>query len=284
VHCSGTVDHYENFPVASVLLPPRMRQAVMSIYRFARSADDFADEGDHPAQWRLERLQGFRASLDRLAGGAPPGDPLFDALGRAIAEHGLPLAPFYALLSAFEQDVVKGRYRDFNELLDYCARSANPVGRLLLAVAGVVDADSAWRSDAVCTALQLVNFWQDVRVDWDKNRIYIPQEDLARFDVAEDDIGAQRVSEGFAACMQFQVVRTRVMMLNGAPLARRIGGRFGCELRLVVQGGLRILEKIEHAGFDVFRRRPQLRAGDWVVMAARSVVRFPRAAAPGNAH
>jgi squalene synthase HpnC len=270
------LDHYENFPVASVLLPPRMRRAVASIYRFARSADDFADEGHHPPQWRLAQLRGFRDALDRLAaGGAPGGDPLFDALGHAIAEHGLPLGPFYALLSAFEQDVVKGRYASFEELLDYCARSANPIGRLLLALSGIADDESGRRSDAVCTALQLTNFWQDVRIDWSKDRVYIPLEDLARFAVAESDIEAQRVSQAFAACMQFQVQRTRNMMLAGAPLARRIGGRFGWELRLVVEGGLRILEKIERSGFDVFRSRPQLKSVDWVVMIARSVARPP---------
>jgi len=271
----GRVDHYENFPVASVLLPRRMRAAVAAIYRFARSADDFADEGDHPPEWRLQQLRGYRACLDVLARGQPCSDPPFDALAAAIAAHRLPLQPFYALLSAFEQDVTHGRYASFAELLDYCARSANPVGRLLLALFGVADQRSEAQSDAICTALQLINFWQDVAIDWRKNRIYVPQDDLARFAVPEADIAEGRPTDAFRACMAFQVRRTRAMMLSGAPLARRIGGRFGYELRLVVEGGLRILERTEQAGFDVFRHRPVLTPGDWMLMLLRSATRRP---------
>jgi squalene synthase HpnC len=272
------VDHYENFPVASILLPRRMRLAVAAIYRFARSADDFADEGDHPREWRLERLSAYHTALHAISRGQPGEDPLFAALARAIAEHALPIELFHALLSAFEQDVVKGRYASFAEVLDYCRRSANPVGRLLLRLVRVEDAESLQRSDAICTALQLANFWQDVQLDWHMRRVYIPQDDLARFAVTEGDIAAQRAHEAFAACMRFQVERTRAMMLSGAPLARRIGGRFGFELRLVVEGGLRILEKIERVRFDVFRHRPVLEPGDWPLMVLRSFTRrAPRA-------
>jgi squalene synthase HpnC len=265
------VDHYENFPVASVLLPRRLVPAVEAIYAFARSADDLADEGDAAAPDRLAALGAYEAALDAIERGEPQTNPMFARLAHVLAAYRLPLAPLRDLLSAFRQDVVTSRYHDFAALLDYCSRSANPVGRLMLALYGAFDARNVRESDAVCSALQLINFWQDVAIDIAKGRVYLPQEDLARFGVTVADIERGADSAAWRALMRFEVERARVMMLEGAPLARRLPGRIGWELRMVVQGGLRVLESIERAGYDVFRRRPRLAAFDWLVVAWRAV-------------
>ncbi|CAI10016.1 probable terpenoid synthase-related protein [Aromatoleum aromaticum EbN1] len=269
------VDHYENFPVASLLLPARLREPVEAIYAFARSADDIADEGDAPAVARLARLNDYRLELDAIGRGAPPRDaglaPMFDRLARNIRTHALPLPLFRDLLDAFSQDVGKTRYADFAELTDYCRRSANPVGRLLLHLYGAATPDNLRLSDRICTSLQLINFWQDVAVDRAKRRIYVPQDDLARFGVGEADIDAGRCDERWRALMTFEVQRARATMLEGAPLARRLPGRIGWELRLMVAGGLRILELIEAADYDVFRRRPMLGRTDWPRLAWRAL-------------
>lgn len=265
------VDHYENFPVASVLLPRRLRPPVEAVYAFARSADDIADEGDASPEQRLAALQDYDAQLDLIEGGGQPDRALFARLAQTVAAHALPLKPMRDLLSAFRQDVVTLRYADFDALLDYCRRSANPVGALMLHLYSVHDAASLKQSDAVCSALQLINFWQDVAIDRDKGRIYIPLEDLARFGVAEAQIAAGVTDSRWRALMQFEVDRARSMMHSGAPLALRLPGRVGWELRLVIQGGLRILERIEQVDHDVFRRRPSLGRADWLLMLGRAM-------------
>lgn len=257
------VDHYENFPVASVLLPAPLREPVAAIYAFARSADDFADEGDLPAAERLARLDAYRTELDAIENGTPTQHPTFRRLRPVVEEFGLPLGLFRDLLDAFAQDVVKSRYASHAELMDYCRRSANPVGRLLLRLFRADSADNLICSDAICSALQLINHWQDVAVDWRKGRIYLPAEDLARFGVGEQQIAEGRCDESWRALLGFQVDRARALMLAGSPLGRALPGRIGLELRTIVAGGLRILEKIEAVGFDVFRRRPVLTAADW---------------------
>jgi squalene synthase HpnC len=267
-----SVGHYENFPVASVLLPAALRHPVSVIYRFARTADDFADEGDLRPQERLARLGGYRAELRQIEAGRPPASPLFQELREVVAAHRLPLAPFHDLLDAFSQDVTKQRYASFAEVMDYCRRSADPVGRLMLHLYGENDDHNYVCSDAICSALQLINFWQDVEIDFRKNRIYLPQEDMARFGVTEDQIAASDASGGWWDLMRFQIDRSRRMMLRGAPLATRLPGRVGLEIRAVVQGGLRILEKLEGIRGNVFRRRPQLRPWDWPVMLTRALV------------
>lgn len=264
------VDHYENFPVASILLPRRLHAPVTAIYAFARSADDIADEGDAPSEERLARLAAFRAELDAIATGAPPGLPLFERLARTIRDHALPFEPFRDLLDAFAQDVVKQRYADYPELLDYCRRSANPVGRLMLHLYDAVSLEHVRRADCICTALQLINFWQDVAIDWRKPRVYLPQDELARFGVDESQIATGRVDANWRALMRFQLARTRALMLDGAPLGRALPGRIGFELRMVIAGGLRILDKIEAVDFDVFGRRPVLRAWDWPLLSWRA--------------
>ena len=264
------VDHYENFPVASFLVPRHLRRPIETIYRFARSADDIADEGDASPKERLAGLAAYQAELDRVAAGAAPQPPLFLALADVIRQHGLPRQLFRDLLDAFAQDVVKKRYADYPELLDYCRRSANPVGRLVLHLFGRTEAQHLEQSDCICSALQLVNFWQDVAVDWKKQRIYIPQADLPRFRISEADIAAGRWSANWAALMDFQTDRTRELMLRGAPLVHALPGRLGWEIRLTVQGGLRILKSIRQVRGNVFQRRPKLGKWDWAVLAARS--------------
>jgi squalene synthase HpnC len=266
------VGHYENFPVASWLLPAPLRRPVSVIYRFARSADDFADEGEAPGPDRLARLDAYRSELRRIEAGESPATALFHELREIIAAHDLPLEPFYDLLDAFSQDVTKSRYADFAEVMDYCRRSADPVGRLMLHLYRRFDAENLACSNAICSALQLVNFWQDVDIDFRKDRIYLPQEDMARFGVTEGQIAARDASGGWWELMLFQVERARAMMLRGSPLARRLPGRIGLEIRAVVQGGLRILEKIESVRGDVFRRRPVLSARDWPLVLARALV------------
>lgn len=265
------VDHYENFPVASFLVPRHLRRPIETIYRFARSADDIADEGDASPEERLTGLAAYQAELDRIAAGAAPQPPLFLALADVIRQHGLPRQLFRDLLDAFAQDVVKKRYADYPELLDYCRRSANPVGRLVLHLFGRTEAQHLEQSDCICSALQLVNFWQDVAVDWKKQRIYIPQADLPRFRISEADIAAGRWSANWAALMDFQTDRTRELMLRGAPLVHALPGRLGWEIRLTVQGGLRILERLRRVRGNVFQHRPRLGKRDWLVVAGRSL-------------
>jgi squalene synthase HpnC len=270
-----SVGHYENFPVASVLLPRPLRHPVAVIYRFARTADDFADEGDRPAAERLALLEGYREELRRIAGGRASASPLFNELREVITEYDLPVEPFHDLLDAFSQDVTKARYASFAEVLDYCRRSADPIGRLMLGLyrescdQKFGDRHVAW-SDAICSALQLTNFWQDVAIDFAKDRIYLPQDEMARFGVGERQIAARDTGGGWTALMNFQVERTRAMLERGAPLALVLPGRIGLEIRTVVQGGLRILEKIERVRGNVFRRRPVLRAWDWPLLLARA--------------
>ncbi|MCD2516639.1 squalene synthase HpnC [Massilia sp. G4R7] len=265
------VEHYENFPVASFLLPRRLVPAVEAIYAFARSADDIADEGNATPPERLAELERYGRELEAIERGAVPAEPMFARLAGVVAQYRLPVKPMHDLLSAFRQDVVTTRYADYTALLDYCRRSANPVGRLLLELYDAVDERNLRDSDAICTSLQLINFWQDVAIDLAKGRIYIPQEDLERHLVPESELGREPSNPAWRALMRFEVDRARALMLSGAPLALRLPGRVGWELRLMVQGGLRILESIEKVDYDVFARRPTLHASDWIVVAWRAM-------------
>ena len=265
------VNHYENFPVASLLLPSRFRYPVARIYRFARDADDFADEGADPPEKRIAALDGYRAELDRIERGERPRIALFEDIAHIAREHELPLALFRDLLDAFTQDVTKGRYADFTEVRDYCRRSANPIGRLLLHLfRRTGDNELRW-SDSICSALQLVNFWQDVAIDYAKNRIYLPQDEMTTYGVTERHIAEQRCDGSWVALMRFQIERAREMLRSGAPLGRALPGRTGLEIRATVQGGLRVLEKIESARYDVFRHRPIVRPHDWPIILLRAL-------------
>jgi len=265
------VDHYENFPVASWLLPRHLRAPVAAIYWFARSADDIADEGDLPVAERLRRLDRYRAELAGIAAGEATQDVIFQRLGSAVVAYALPLPLFSDLLDAFTQDVQKTRYADFAELMEYCRRSANPVGRLLLRLYRAENPQQLAWSDAICSSLQLINHWQDIGIDYAKGRIYLPQEELARFGVSEAQIANATVNTNWRALLRYQVERARQMMHAGAPLGRSLHGRIGLELRLMMAGGLRILEKIEAVDYDVFRRRPVLQPLDWPLLLWRAV-------------
>ena len=262
------VDHYENFPVASILLPRRLRRAVEIIYRFARQADDFADEGNFTDGDRLAKLDGFRAELNRIACNETPLTPLFADVAAIVTQHQLPLQLFYDLLDAFTQDVTKKRYANFDEVLDYCRLSANPVGRLLLHLYQEPSAQNLIYSDAICTSLQLINFWQDVKKDYAIGRIYVPQDDMERFGVTEQYIAAECADGSWRALMQYQVQRARDLMNYGKPLGTILTGRIGLEMRLIIAGGNRILDKLQNVRYDMFRCRPVLRPFDWVIMLA----------------
>ncbi len=267
-----SVGHYENFPVASRLVPARLRPAVIAIYRFARMADDLADEGDVPPAARLSALAACDDALAAIGRGETPALPPYPALAEAIRAHALSLAPLHDLVSAFRQDVTTTRYATYANLLDYCRRSANPIGRLLLGLYGVGSTEQLAASDAVCTGLQLTNFWQDVALDWQKGRVYLPQEDLARFGVTESAIAAGTVNSRWRDLVAFETARARSLLVAGRPLVRALPLRLGLELSAVIAGGTLILERIDGVGGDVFRQRPTLGALDWARVGWRTLV------------
>jgi len=250
--------HYENFPVGSILIPKPLRKHFYSIYAFARTADDFADEGyaeSYSERDRLELLEEWGEMLSGAFQGHAT-HPVFVALRETRAEFDLPFTLFEDLLSAFKQDVTVRRYASFDQLLDYCRRSANPVGRLILLLFGFQEEQlHAW-SDDICTGLQLANHWQDVAVDLSKDRIYIPEEDLAQFGFSFDDLREPQAGNRVKGLVQFEVRRARELFKRGKPLCVSVSGRLGLELRAVWLGGMRILDLIEQNGYDVFTRRP----------------------------
>jgi squalene synthase HpnC len=267
------IDHYENFPVASVLLPAALRRPIEVIYRFARSADDFADEGTLPDRERLMLLAAYGDELRMIERGEPSRIALFQELAVVIRRHQLPLQLFHDLLSAFAQDVSKKRYADYTEVLDYCRRSANPVGRLLLVLYNAATPQNLKQSDHICSALQIINFLQDIAIDYAAGRIYMPQDELARFGIDESLLASGNVTPAWHNFMTFQINRTRRSLLDGAPLGRALKGRIGLEMRMIIAGGDRILGKIAAVGGDVFRRRPVLRAWDWPLMMLGTLTR-----------
>jgi squalene synthase HpnC len=260
-------DHYENFPVASWLLPRALRGPVAAIYVFARQADDHADEGGHPAETRLAALDAMERDLDATLAGAPPAAPPWPALAATFTAHELPDAPLRALLSAFRQDVTQSRYADFDAVLDYCSRSADPVGRLLLHLNGAATDENLREADAICTALQLINFLQDIEQDFvERGRLYIPQADLQRHSVTEQTLAAGVPTAPIAALLEEQIERAAARLAAGAALPARLRGRFALEIKLIVRGGWRIVERLRrekpHAPFA----RPRLDAADrrWI--------------------
>lgn len=256
--------HYENFPVASHLLPKRIRRAVAVIYAFARSADDIADEGEAGTGERLAQLDHYAAQLDSLQQGRGVDDPIFIALADVIATHRLPLPLFHDLLSAFRQDVIKKRYADFAEVLDYCRRSANPVGRLLLYLNGDADEENLLAADRICSALQLINFLQDLQQDYRENgRIYLPQDEMQRFGVDESYLETACSDARMQALIDYQLQRIKGMLDQGAPLGLRLRGRFGLEIRLIIVAGMKVTERLMAHGGEVYAR-PRLRKRDYL--------------------
>jgi squalene synthase HpnC len=303
-HLAAPPAHYENFPVASWLCPPHLRPPIAAIYHFARTADDIADEGDASPDERLAQLRAYREELAAAARGeAAHGEvasssrwpQVFGPLAYSIAQYGLPEALLADLLSAFMQDIEKtrdrGTYADRAELLDYCRRSANPIGRLLLHLYGVHDAQALAQSDAICSALQLINFWQDPSVDLPRGRFYFPLTDCARRGLTPENFKVfaplSRAEPPQEAINLVSVLShwARELMTEGAPLVHRLPGRMGWELRLVVQGGLRILDKIDDLGFDTFSQRPTIGKFDapvllWNALRMRRQWRPMKAAPP----
>jgi len=272
------VTHYENFPVASWLCPPALRPPIAAIYAFARTADDLADEGDTTAAQRLADLAAYRADLHAIAHGQAPSvrwATVFVPLAATLRQHNLPVSLLHDLLSAFAQDVEKTHagagYADRAELLDYCRRSANPVGRLLLHLYGVHHAQALAESDAICTALQLINFWQDLSVDLPRARFYLPETDCAAHGVSRTQLQALQPTAATTALIEEMSHWARQTMLRGAPLVHRLPGRMGWELRLVVQGGLRILDKVDALHGLSLCQRPRIRTWDVPAMLVRAL-------------
>ena len=262
--------HYENFPVASRLLPKHLRQPIAVIYAFARRADDFADEGDLTNEERLAALDDFSSKLEFIEQNKPVNDTTFIALADVIKQHQLPISSFHDLLTAFKMDVTKERYANFGEVMDYCRYSANPVGRLLLHLNNETSPKSLGYSDAICSALQLTNFLQDISQDLEEsNRIYLPQDEMVRFGVSEDNIRNKLTNPASQKLIAFQIQRTARLMQAGAPLGKVLKGRMGLELRMTIMGGSRILYKLNQQHDDVFSR-PRLNKWDiaWVIWKA----------------
>ena len=256
--------HYENFPVASILLPKRMRLPIAAIYAFARTADDWADEGDLSNAERLEALDGMARDIMDTYEGAPPNDPVYIALADTIERFDLPLSLFHDLISAFKQDVTQKRFADFGELMNYCRRSANPIGRLLLHLYGLTDRKSLGHSDALCSALQLINFYQDLDQDYHElGRIYIPEDEMAAAFVSEDHFKQKRSDGPMMQLMRKQYQRANKLLNSGAPLGKRLKGRFGLEIRLIIAAASRVLQRLDQQQNDLFSR-PRLKPSDWI--------------------
>lgn len=279
-HATG---HYENFPVASVFLPKQLREPIALIYSFARQADDFADEGDLTIEQRLNLLDGFRDELNLLQAYIKPKTAFFVALGQMIKAKKLPLAPFHDLLDAFSQDVTKTRYQNYHEVLNYCQRSANPIGRLLLQLYEAATPKNIELSDNICSALQIINFLQDIAIDFKKNegkqRIYMCQDELARFGINEQQIQAyvnatQTVDTHWQQFMHFNLQRVQTLLLAGKPLGHILKGRIGFEMRMIIAGGERIITKIGNVNGDIFKHRPTLNHGDWLLILLKALFKI----------
>ena len=261
--------HYENFNVVSFLLPKRLHQDFYNVYAFCRWADDLGDEiGDRDESLRL--LAWWSGELDALYQGRAT-HPVFVALRETVGRHGLPIEPFADLIRAFRQDQTVTRYRNWDEVFDYCRYSANPVGRLVLYLCGYSDPERQRLSDATCTALQLANFWQDVTVDWLKDRVYLPLDLLERHGCSLNGIAERRFTPAFGTAMREAVGVTRKLFLEGLPLHRTVDRRLALDLELFSRGGMRVLDKIERQGFDVLRQRPSISKLERVEMLVRSL-------------
>lgn len=271
--------HYENFHVVSLLLPKRLHQDFYNVYAFCRWADDLGDETGDP-QESLRLLAWWRGELDSLFAGQPPAHPVFVALAETIHRHDLPIDPFSHLIDAFIQDQTVTRYRDWDHVLDYCRRSANPVGRLVLMLCGYRDAERFRLSDATCTALQLANFWQDVAVDLEKDRIYLPQDLLARHGCPEEDLLARRCTPAFRRVMEEAVGYAQALFEQGLPLARMVDRRLALDIDLFSRGGMKVLGKIRAQNYDVLARRPAISTTERALLLLHSLARlaFRRAA------
>ena len=266
-----TVAHYENFPVASLLIPRAKRSHISAIYAFARTADDFADEPGMHEPDRLEALRQWRERLAESFGGTVR-HPIFLALRETANRFGLPEDLFGRLLNAFESDVSGRRFKTREDVLRYCRNSADPIGRLILLVFGYRDGELLGRSDRICTALQLTNFWQDLSIDLQKDRVYLPQEDLHRWGVPESDLFGGHTTDAVRSLLADVVSWTLGMFKEGRPLLERVDWDLKLELRLTYNGGMKILEQIRAKDYDVLHHRPMLSRWDKACLLFRSLV------------
>ena len=264
-----TETHYENFHVASWFLPKRLRPHFDSIYAYCRISDDLGDETGSPDR-ALALLDLWGVQLDECYRGVQQ-HPVFVALAETIRQCSIPKEPFADLLTAFRQDQTVTRYETRDELLDYCVKSANPVGRLVLYAAGYRDAERFALSDATCTALQLANFWQDIAVDWKKGRVYLPKDDMRRFAVDEQSIETGTVTDGFRSLVREEVEWARELFRKGMPLIRQVDRELSLDLDLFSRGGLEILQAIEKQGYDVLTARPSLSKGRKMLLLLRAL-------------
>lgn len=266
-----SIGHYENFPVGSILLPRKLRRPIHAIYHFARTADDIADEDNLAPHERLTQLEALETDLQRLATGQPPQHPLIQQLEiNAIRPFSLPLQPFFDLISAFKQDVTQTRYQNFGELINYCRRSANPIGRIMLHLFGETDSRSIAQSDGICTALQLINFWQDIAIDYQKGRIYLPQDDMEKFGVTEAHLATHKTDFAFQRLLAHECEKAHKMLKAGSPLAHTLKGRYRFELKMIILGGQRIIQKLDEEKYDIFNHRPTLNIKDWLLIIKRA--------------
>ncbi|MBI5019866.1 MAG: squalene synthase HpnC [Ignavibacteriales bacterium] len=271
-YCSViTGTHYENFPVASFFLPHEKRQYIQAIYAFSRVADDYADEGERTSDERLALLENWERQLQQCYEGEAS-HPIFIALKDTVKRLDIPIEPLRDLLTAFKRDVVQNRYETFDDLLSYCKCSANPVGRLVLIIFNYRDEKLFELSDHICTALQLANFWQDVKIDKEKNRLYIPCEDMKRHNYALDKWNNRVIDDRFKELMKFEVERTREMFYLGAELPALVTRDLQLELKLIWFGGMAILKKIEKQKYDVWNKRPKLRMKDLFLILTRGLI------------
>ena len=272
-----TKEHYENFPVGSFVLPKHLRHPISLIYNFARQADDFADEGRHKPEARLAMLQSFRDQLDLIEDNIPTRSAFFKDFGDMVRKHKLPLSPFYDLLDAFGQDVTKTRYANFTELLEYCRRSANPIGALLLYLFEKATPENLMYSNKVCTALQLINFYQDIAIDFEdtqhKSRVYLCQDEMTQFGVTEAQIAARHVNAYWEKFMLFNIERAEAMLKEGKPLENILPGRIGLEMRMIIGGGEQVIHKLKNVRGDIFKHRPTLKAWDWPVILLKALLK-----------
>lgn len=268
--------HYENFPVASIALPKRLRHPVALIYNFARQADDIADEGHYKPEHRMAMLEGYKRQLDIIKENGKSNSIFFIEFGEMINKENLPLQPFYDLLNAFSQDVTKTQYANFDEVLDYCELSANPIGNLLLHLFEKATPENLVYSNNVCTALQLINFYQDIAIDYDatfhKKRVYLCQDEMQQFHVTEAQIASQHVNQHWEEFMMFNIERAETMLKAGKPLEQVLPGRMGLEMRMIIGGGEQIIYKLKKVRGDVFKHRPTLKAWDWPLILLKALL------------
>ncbi|MCC6543349.1 MAG: squalene synthase HpnC [Nitrospirae bacterium] len=270
-YCSKVaLEHYENFPVGSWLIPRNKRKYVHAIYAFARTADDFADEAGYGDDERELLLADWEKRLDECVTGNP-NHPVFISIKEAIERFHIPDSLLRDLITAFKMDTVNKRYLSMSDVLNYCRYSANPVGRIILSLFEYRDPELHRLSDFICTALQLTNFWQDIAIDLKKDRVYIPLEDMKRFGYTVNELKSHTLNDSFRALLSSEIEFTRDLFNMGRPLCTSVRKGLSIELQSIWSGGMKILEKIEHNGYDIFTKRPVITTFDKINILLRAL-------------